>query len=428
MCKRIVWVSSLLVLFASLLFGQNKAVYKKDKPDSLLKAIREMVAKENADKDSITKAIQELYQEKQEVKRKKSRELVASLDGVNKPNRPKAFSQVWHTPPTPQHYTGTCWCFCTTSFIESELKRRYDLEIKLSELYTVYWEYVEKARRFVKMRGNSEFGEGSESNAVFYRMESYGAVPKVVYKGLKKYDRHVHIQLFKDMYNYLKYCREENYWNEKVILSTIKSILNHYIGKPPEKFDYKGQEYTPKSFYKDYMKIRQSDYAGFMSTKSIPFYEQGEFDVPDNWWNDSTYYNLPLYVWYDIIEKSIKAGYSVVIGGDVSEPGIIGEEDVAFIPSFDISGALIDQNSREYRIYNHTTTDDHGIHIVGHTSTREGLKKNSWYLIKDSARSSRAGEFHGYYMFREDFIKLKMLTFMVHRDMVEDVLKKFNKG
>ena len=39
-------------------------------------------------------------------------------------------------------------------------------EVKLSEIYTVYWEYLEKARRFVRERGNSAFGQGSEANAV----------------------------------------------------------------------------------------------------------------------------------------------------------------------------------------------------------------------------------------------------------------------
>lgn len=275
------------------------------------------------------------------------------------------------------------------------------------------------------MRGNSEFGQGSESNAVFYRMESYGAVPKVVYDGLKKYDKHVHNQLFRDLHNYLEYCKEENFWNEEVIIKTVRAILDHYIGRPPETFTYKGKQYTPKSFYKNFMNIRMSEYAGFMSTKSAPFYEQAEFEVPDNWWNDSTYYNVPLDEWYSIVEKSIKNGYSVVIGGDVSEPGKIGEEDFAFIPTFDIPTDLIDQDSREYRIYNHTTTDDHGIHIIGYTSTGKGGIDDDWFLIKDSGRSSRAGQYHGYYMFRGDFVKLKMRTFMVHKDMVKNILKKF---
>jgi len=428
MQKKMIFVAIfVLIMLVGSVFAQNQAIYRQDTPDSLLKAIREMVQEENAKKDSITESIQNRYREKQKVKQKESKELISNLERVDKPEGPKAFSKVWHNPPVPQHYSGMCWCFCTTSFIESELKRRFDKEVKLSELYTVYWEYVEKIKRFIKMRGNSEFGQGSESNAVFYRMESYGAVPKVVYDGLKKYDKHVHNQLFRDLNNYLQYCKNENFWNQEVIITTVRAILDHYIGRPPEKFTYKGKQYTPKSFYNDHMNISMSDYAGFMSTKSASFYEQAEFEVPDNWWNDSTYYNIPLDEWYSIVKKSIKNGYSVVIGGDVSEPGKIGEEDVTFIPTFDIPTNMIDQNSREYRIYNRTTTDDHGIHIVGYKSNGDGKIENDWFLIKDSGRSSRAGQYHGYYMFRGDFVKLKMLTFMVHKDMAKDILKKFEK-
>ncbi len=52
-----------------------------------------------------------------------------------------------------------------------------------------------------------------------------------------------------------------------------------------------------------------------------------------------------------------------------------------------------------------------------------------WYLIKDSSSGSRnndknAAEF-GYYFFHEDYVKLKMMGFTIHKDAVKDVLKKF---
>ena len=43
-------------------------------------------------------------------------------------------------------------------------------------------------------------------------------------------------------------------------------------------------------------------------------------------------------------------------------------------------------------------------------------------LSKDSNRSSRLGEYKGYYFWRGDFIKLKMLSFTVHKDMLEGLL------
>jgi bleomycin hydrolase len=315
-----------------------------------------------------------------------------------------------------------CWCFCTTSFLESEVKRLTGQEIKLSELHTVYYQYLAKAERFIDERGKSLFAEGSESNAVLEMMDKYGAVPAEVYAGFKKYDSHNHIQLYEDMKTYLDFCKDNDYWEKEVILSTLKSIMEQYIGTPPTSFKWKRKTYTPLEFKEKVLKINSDDYVEFMSTMASPFYEQGIFDVPDNWWLDSSYYNIPLDEWYDLIVKAVEKGYTVNIGGDVSEPGYVGEEDAAFIPDFVMPQEYINQYSREYGIVSETTTDDHGIHIVGHTE-KDGYK---WYLIKDSGSGSRRGEYKGYYMWRGDYVKMKMLTFMIHKDIAKDVLKKFN--
>ena len=57
---------------------------------------------------------------------------------------------------------------------------------------------------------------------------------------------------------------------------------------------------------------------------------------------------------------------------------------------------------------------------MGHTR----LDGHDWFLIKDSNRSSRHGEFEGYYFYRDDYVRLKMLTFTVHKDAIADILAK----
>jgi bleomycin hydrolase len=52
-----------------------------------------------------------------------------------------------------------------------------------------------------------------------------------------------------------------------------------------------------------------------------------------------------------------------------------------------------------------------------------------WYLIKDSSSGSRnigedSPEF-GYYFFSEDYVKLKMMGFTVHKDALKKYAKKF---
>ena len=97
------------------------------------------------------------------------------------------------------------------------------------------------------------------------------------------------------------------------------------------------------------------------------------------------------------------------------------------IPDFDIPSQYINDDARQFRFSNETTTDDHGIHLVGYCQ-RNG---KDWYLIKDSGSGSRnndpnAPEF-GYYFFHEDYVKLKMMDFTVHKDAVKDILGKFTR-
>jgi bleomycin hydrolase len=77
------------------------------------------------------------------------------MSGMVLPDTISQFKYQWHQPPQSQGNTGTCWSFSTTSYFESEIFRLSGRKIKLSEMYTVYWEYVEKARRFVQERGGS---------------------------------------------------------------------------------------------------------------------------------------------------------------------------------------------------------------------------------------------------------------------------------
>ncbi len=346
--------------------------------------------------------------------------------GLELPNKNDLYKKEWYNPAISQGNTGTCWCFSTTSFFESEIFRLSGKKIKLSEIFTVYWEYVEKARGFVQSRGKSEFSQGSEGNAATRMYKKYGIVPWEVYNGLPEERKfHTHAQMYKEMRTYLNSVKNQNEWNEKLVLSTIKDIMNFYMGEPPTEFGYKGVQYTPKSFLKDYIKLNMNDYVEILSYMQEPYWEKVEYKVPDNWWHSKEYYNVPLNVYMEILKKAIRKGYTMSIGGDVSEAGFDRGTQCAIIPSFDIPSEFIDENARQFRFSNRTTTDDHGMHLVGFLN-KDG---KDWYLIKDSSSGSRnndenAPEF-GFYFFSEDYVKLKMMGFTVHKDAVKKILKKF---
>ena len=342
--------------------------------------------------------------------------------GIDMPTSMDGFTKVWSFEPESQGRTGTCWCFSTMSFYESEVKRISNKEIPLSELYVVYHEYIEKAREYIQTRGKSFFGEGSETNAVARMMDKYGIVPAQDYTGLKiGQPYHDHKQMFAEMKGYLHNLKKTNAWNEEEALATIRSIMDHYIGAPPASVKYDGKTFTPKEFL-TYTGLKPNEYVDFMSLMEKPYWQQAEYDVPDNWWNDDSYYNVPLDDFMSSLKTALDKGYSISIGGDVSEAGTNSELGVAMVPTFDIPSEYIDEKARQFRFSNRSTTDDHAMHLVGYKDMDNG----TWFLIKDSGSGGHNNKYaKGFWFYHEDFVKLKMMSFTVHKDAVKKTLQRF---
>ena len=405
--------SSISIIFLTLCFSlsimfaqdKNKGVFDEPKPgyyDEILKNINEF----------------------QNPPKEKKKYFKLDFSGMNIPKSKDEFKSFWHNDPISQGQTGTCWTFSTTSFFESEVYRLTGKEVSLSPIYTAYWEYVEKAKEFVRTRGKSLFEEGSEANAVSRIYREYGIVPATICTGLLPGQlSHDHSKLIKEMQTYLQSVKTTNAWNEEEVVSVIKSILNHYLGEMPTVVDVDGKKYSPKEYLSDYLKLNMDDYVDVLSYMQKPYWEQVEYEVPDNWWHNKDYYNVPLDEFMSILKNAIKNGYTLAIGGDVSEPGYDSWTKCAVVPTFDIPSEYIDENSRQFRFSNQTTTDDHGIHLVGY----EELDSKTWFLIKDSGAGSRNTGDKGYYFYHQDYVKLKIMDFMVHKDMFKEYFSKFSK-
>jgi len=395
----------IVLVFCSFVAAQDKGVYKEYK---------------NAFYQGILDEI-ERFEKKPSVPEKKFR---MDFTGKEFPTDIKLYTTMWHNEPISQGNSGTCWDFCTTSFFESEIFRLTGKKVKLSEMYTMYWETVEKARRFVQQRGNSLFAEGSQGGAVIRIWSKYGIVPAESYTAKKTGQKfHNHEPIFNEMSKYLESLKTSNAWNEEQVLATIKAILNHYLGAPPEEIVVDNQIMTPKEYFAS-LKISLDDYVDILSLTKYPYYQMVEYTVPDNWWHSQEYLNVPLEDFMEVMKYAVRNGFSVNLGGDVSEAGYDSFAKVAVVPSFDIPSEYINEHARMFRFSNSTTTDDHGIHCVGYFS-KEG---KDWYLIKDSGSGSRNVEPAGYAFYHEDYIKLKMMNIMVHKDAASKVWEKYQKS
>jgi bleomycin hydrolase len=347
--------------------------------------------------------------------------LAMDFSRLAKPAGIEEFLPLYHTPPIPQGKTSTCWSFATTSLFETELKRLYGLEVKLSEMHTAYWEFVEKARRFIREKGDSALREGSEPEAVVLRMKQYGAVRASDYSGLVGgATAHDHTKLHAELWACLEGFRSRAEWDEANAVAAVRAILDRHLGAPPETIDVDGRRLRPKEYLEEILRIPLDDYVAFVSFKYLPFYARGEYKVPDNYWHGANYHNVPLDEFSGALAAALSKGFTVALAGDISEVGNSGPEDVAVVPSFDIPRDFIGQDAREFRFANRTSTDDHVLHLVGTAERPDGR----WFLLKDSWETAWEGRHKGYFFYREDYVKLKMLTFFVHKDAVAGLLAK----
>ncbi len=334
------------------------------------------------------------------------------------------YQKLWHQPPLSQGETGTCWCFAAVSYLESECKRLTGNEIKLSEMYFVYFEYLEKAVEFVRTRGQISFGEGSEASSVPILLKRYGAVPAQAYPGKPNYQKfHHHTQMVDEMKAYLDFIKSSSAWDEETTQKVIRAILNHYMGLPPETFQWQGKTFSPRQFAEEVLKLNPDDYYHFMSNLKQTPNQKGVLEEEDNWRNLGEYYNIALEDFTGLVRNTLAQKQTVCICGDISEPGFGSQTGAAFIPDFDVPSAYINAYARELRLINKSTTDDHCMHLIG-ALNHQG---QWWYLLKDSGSGAFDCPTPGYRVMSEDYLRLKMMNIMIHKDAARPVLDKIIK-
>jgi len=322
------------------------------------------------------------------------------------------FTTVVSNPASPvknQSATGTCWCFATTSFMESELLRMGKGEYDLSEMFIVRKTYENRILDNYLRLGKGNLGEGSLSPSWLRVFREDGIVPQEAYTGIS-YDSPVHnhreLQSYIDAVTAVpvKMKRLSKESNE-----VTGAILDIYLGEVPETFNYKGQSYTPKSFAAS-LGLNMDDYVHITSFSHFPFYTEGLLEVPDNW-EMNRFHNVPVDELIQIMDFALTNGYTVNWDGDVSERGFSHASGVAINPDMSkmeipantdrarfegmpsdrtpIPGMFdrpqpeieVTQEIRQKGYETFVTSDDHLMHVTGIVKDQNG---NKYYITKNS--------------------------------------------
>jgi bleomycin hydrolase len=327
-----------------------------------------------------------------------------------------------------QAKTGTCWCFATTSLLESEEIRRNNEEIDLSEMFTVRNIYIEKAKNYILRGGKAQFGEGGLGHDEIRAVALYGAVPEREYSGLLNgHTSHDHIDFSRDLKNYL-----DSILNKQPIandwLDGFTKILDKYLGVPPKDFSYKGKKFTAISFAKEVLHFDANDYVSLTSFTHQPYYQPFILQVPDNFAN-GFFYNLPLNELTQAIKDAISNGYTISWDADVSNRGFMSSAGLAL--NIEAAAKDVNPDSQELpydatirqRLYeNLTTQDDHLMHITGVEKSKGG---KTFFVVKNSW--GKTGPFEGYINVSEAYLAINTISIVAPKAaLTKELLAKLN--
>lgn len=337
------------------------------------------------------------------------------------------YTVVKENPATPvknQARTGTCWCFATNSFIESELIRMGKGEHDLSEMFIVRNNYLTRIADNYIREGKGNVNPGSLAHMYINEMAKNGLLPDEVYDGIN-YDSPTHNH--NDLSTWVKTLSNQSVEIKKRIPQPmLEGLLDAYLGEVPEKFTYRGKEYTAKSFYQS-LGLKASDYVEITSFTHHPFYQLVPVEVPDNW-DHALMYNVPLDEMMQIIDNAINTGYTVAWDGDISEPGYAFQHSIAVQTKDNLRGMKqiekraeelpVTQESRQADFEAFVTVDDHLEHITGIVKDQEGVK---YYKTKNSWGTERNGD--GYHYMSENYVKAKTISILVNKNSIPKAIR-----
>ncbi|SMP28996.1 bleomycin hydrolase [Flavobacterium hercynium] len=336
-----------------------------------------------------------------------------------------------------QGSSGTCWSYASNSFLESEMIRLGKQPVELSQIFSARNVYVEKGINYVRMHGAVTLGDGGALHDVINMYKKYGTVPREVYTGL---NYGTDKNKFGEMAALIEGVLEAVVKNPNGELTpnwqkAYAAVIDSYLGKVPENFTYKGKNYTPQTFAKEVVGINPDEYIEISSFTTAPYYQKTLMAVPDNWSFDQVY-NVKVNDMTDVIDNALKKGYTVAWATDVSEKSFSWKNGVAYVPTKKFEDMTAEEKAdmfngpkpepeitpemRQTAFDNYTTTDDHGMHIIGLAKDQTGRE---YYIVKNSW--GETNDYKGFLFVTKNFVKYKTTALMLNKGGIpSDIAKK----
>ena len=332
-----------------------------------------------------------------------------------------------------QYRSGTCWDYGTLGYLESEILRKTGKTYDLCEMFVVNKDYMDNATHYVRMHGYSQISEGGSCDDVIDVIKRHGICPenampapgsltgdklanfKVFFPELERVVSSIVWQNGSRELN--RYTTEEqaplrNKEPKANWKDSVQAVIDKYVGRCPEQFEYEGKMYTPKSFAES-LGLNMDDYVSLTSYTHHPFGEWFVIEAPYKWRLKPSY-NMPIDELMSILDKALDAGYTVAWGGDVS-----GDFDRKSATAELPAGTVPTQEMRQEQWDDWRFTYDHVMLIYGKAVDEKGTP---YYMVKNSWGES--GPYKGIWYMSRDYMKLNTTYIFLNRAALP---KKFKK-
>ena len=330
----------------------------------------------------------------------------------------KTFTTVKELPITSvknQWKSGTCWDYATLGYFESEILRKTGKTYNLCEMFVVNKDYMDNATHYVRMHGYSQISEGGSCDDVLEVIRNYGICPEEAMPapGSLTGDSLANFDVFfpeleKKVSSIVKKDAKAplRHWQD-----SVQALIERYVGRCPESFEYEGKTYTPKSFAES-LGLNLDKYVSLTSYTHHPFNQWFVIEAPYKWRLKPSY-NIPIEQLMDVLDKAIDAGYTVAWGGDVT--GNFTRTGLALLPD----SIQPTQQMRQAQWDDWQFTYDHVMLIYGKAIDEKG---KPYYMVKNSW--GETGMYKGKWYMSRDFIALNTTYIFLNRDALPKELRK----
>lgn len=364
---------------------------------------------------------------------------------------------------TNQKSSGRCWMFSGMNILRAKFIAKYNPEkFEFSQNYLFFWDQLEKSNLFLQAvidTRNKDFndktvewlfknpiGDGGQFTGMIDLVTKYGLVPKEAMpetnssENTTRMTNLISLKLREYGLELREKAAQKEMKEDALILRKTEMLTNIYrmlalnLGVPPTTFtwtlkDANGKpvstkEYTPKSFYQEFVNEDLSTYIMFMNDPTREYYKVYEIEYDRHMYDGLNwkYINLPIDDIKEMAMQSIKDSTALYFSCDVGKY-YNRDNGTLDLNNFDyesLMGITFGMNKKQ-RIQSFASSSSHAMTLCGVDINKNGkplkwLLENSWGLTGYNGYLIMTDDWFNEYMFRlvveQKYVKKEILDLL----------------